>query len=195
MLRSSHESPGHFAGGFTVLKNDLLRALVLLSVILGFARADAQAYLFSRADFSTDTGIGGVNVAVATGDFNGDGITDLAAEQGSSVAILLGKPDGTFGSPQGFPTAPFAIAIAVGDFNGDGKLDIVTTSQSGHNSIAVLLGNGDGTFAAFSTVALGSNPLAVVVGDFNGDGKQDLAISENSGNTVSILLANGRSEE
>lgn len=82
---------------------------------------NAQTYIFQRADFSTDPGITGtVNEAIATGDFNGDGIGDLAiARQGSDVAILLGNPDPTFVPPKAYATASFAIAIAVGDLNND----------------------------------------------------------------------------
>jgi hypothetical protein len=59
--------------------------------------AQAQSYLYNRADFST----GVLPVAVASGDFNGDHLLDLAIANGidNTISILLGRPDGTF-APQ-----------------------------------------------------------------------------------------------
>ena len=81
--------------------------------------------------------------AVATGDFNGDGIPDIASPDG----VLLGNGDGTFrSSPVGLdlPEPGFVYnTIVTGDFNGDGKLDIAVADFI---ELDVLLGNGDGTF-------------------------------------------------
>ncbi|MFN9952993.1 MAG: FG-GAP repeat domain-containing protein, partial [bacterium] len=71
----------------------------------------------------SQTACGTAPIAVAVGDFNGDGKPDLAPANyfGNSVSVLLGKGDGTFlpQSQTACGTAP--IAVAVGDFNGDGK--------------------------------------------------------------------------
>jgi len=61
-------------------------------------------------------------MSVAVGDFNGDGIPDLAIsnESSSTVSILLGKGDGTFQSQVSYATGAYPYSVAVGDFNGDG---------------------------------------------------------------------------
>jgi hypothetical protein len=135
-------------------------------------------------------------IGVATADFNGDGIPDIAITNASSdsVTVLLGKGDGTFTAAPSPSTGDRPIAIVAGDFNGDGKADLATANTS-DSSITVLLGNGDGTFTASSFFPAGGNgPFAITTGDFNGDGKADLAFTNWDGfvaNTVSVLLGNG----
>ncbi len=128
---------------------------------------------------------------IAAGDFNGDGIPDLAVLNGDgTVTILLGNGDATFTRMAKSPAAGGDTAIAVGDFNGDGILDLAVPND-GDNTVTILLGNGDGTFTATETSPeTGSYPDAIAVGDFNGDGIPDLAVA-NEDNTVTILLGNG----
>src|SRR5436309_6888427 len=85
--------------------------------------------------------------SVAIGDFNGDGIKDLAtANYGSSdVSILLGRGDGTYSPDARFRTVDLPGTILLADFNGDGKPDLATASFYSED-ISVLLSVGDGTF-------------------------------------------------
>jgi hypothetical protein len=145
----------------------------------------------SNTQSTTVGGQGGFVV----GDFNGDGIPDLAATNYVSeptegiltenIIVLLGDGYGNFSSTS---TSPSVYGpLAVGDFNGDGKQDLAVAV---YGNLTTLLGNGDGTFAAPVVGPLTVSPISVAVGDFNGDGKADLAVS-NSNNTVSIFLGNG----
>ncbi|HEV2175947.1 MAG TPA: FG-GAP-like repeat-containing protein [Terriglobia bacterium] len=120
---------------------------------------------------------------VAIGDFNGDGILDLA----TSFGILLGNGDGTFRLPSGL-SGPGGRSGVVGDFNGDGKLDLATVDGS---VLSVFLGNGDGTLQTAVTYTTGADPVYVTGGDFNGDGKFDLATANANASAVSVLLGNG----
>ena len=130
--------------------------------------------------------------SVVVGDFNGDGILDLAvANSGSgNVAILLGIGGGGFAASPGSPfnTGAQPASLVVGDFNGDGVADLAV-ANSGSNSILIMTGDGSGTFSAGNApITVGTAPLYVAAADFNNDGVLDLA-SANSGNkSVSVLL-------
>jgi len=126
-------------------------------------------------------------MALAVGDFNGDGKLDLAAANWyNSVTILLGNGNGTFtpapGSPVGLTNFNEPYTLAVGDFNGDGKLDLAVGGFI-NDIVAVLLGNGDGTFTRVAECCGASQPtdtriMAMVSGDFYGDGGLDLAMAD-----------------
>jgi hypothetical protein len=70
--------------------------------------------------------------SVAVGDFNKDGLADLAVLGGDefgdgTMTILLGNGDGTFQSPQGYSAGNSPNSLAAGDFNGDGFADLAVT--------------------------------------------------------------------
>lgn len=133
--------------------------------------------------------------SVAIGDFNRDGMPDIAAAVagGGVVSVRLGTGGGAFGpfstySVGGAGYAP--VSVATGDFNRDGRLDLVTANQLDH-SVSVLLGNGNGTFIAATRHAVGLAPFSVAVGDFNGDGFADLVTANPNSSDLSILLGTG----
>jgi uncharacterized repeat protein (TIGR01451 family) len=135
---------------------------------------------------------GATPAAVATGDFNRDGRTDLAVAYVSAdqVAVRLGNGNGTFLVATGYGTGSAPIHVAAGDVDGDGKLDLAV-ANSGSNDISVLIGNGDGTFDEKVDYDAGTSPFAVAVGDFNSDGRSDLAVANNASADVSILIGAG----
>src|SRR5216683_6460832 len=111
------------------------------------------------------------------GDFNRDGIVDLAvvgrdANHNGVVSVLLGNGNGTFQAAvttaAGSTPGP---SVAVGDFNGDGYPDLALTNYSMNKyTVTILLGNGDGTFQQVQDYAFATGPNYLAVGDFNGDG-------------------------
>ena len=166
-------------------RDQRLLPLLLLAGGLAAAPAAATTPEFAAPFLSFDTGA--TPSAVATGDFNGDGKPDLAtADYGSStVSVLLGNGDASFGPKSGFPTGPNPTSIAVADLNADGRLDLVT-SNSGYSTVSLLLGNGDGTFAR-SDVPIGNAPVSVALGDLDADGNADIVTANETSSTVSIL--------
>lgn len=135
---------------------------------------------------------GNDDLSMVGGDFNGDGIPDLAIANyyDDTVTILLGNGDGTFtpatGSPVPSGAGPFAIVA--GDFNNDGNLDLATADYYA-DTITVLLGNGDGTFTASSAApTAGGAPDGIAAGDFNGDGLLDIITANYAMTTESVLL-------
>ncbi len=133
-------------------------------------------------------------LGLAVGDFNGDGIPDLAVTTASAetVAILLGNGDGTFSATALVPIAgPDAQQVVVGDFNGDGKADIALLFAD-INVVQVLLGNGDGTFTVLPTIpAPSAAGFLFATADFNRDGNADLVLANSTTNKLTILLGKG----
>ena len=85
---------------------------IVISPLLINLAAHAQTYIFGRADFA----VGSVPTSTASGDFNGDGITDFAVTNSNdnTVSTLLGKPDGTFAPQVAYATGaePGAMPLA-----------------------------------------------------------------------------------
>jgi hypothetical protein len=129
-------------------------------------------------------------VQIVAGDFNGDGILDLAVSNFyvGSVTVLLGNGDGTFTASLSSPQVPGANGMVAADFNGDGILDLAVGDSS--NTVTILLGNGDGTFTAAPSSPAAPGSRAIVTGDFNGDGIPDLAVVTGNGE-LEILLGKG----
>ncbi|MFM6277324.1 MAG: FG-GAP repeat domain-containing protein, partial [Dolichospermum sp.] len=79
-----------------------------------------------------DFNVGSGPASVKTGDFNGDGKSDLvvANDASNNVSILLGNGAGSFSSATNFNVGVNPLSVVVGDFNGDGKSDLATANFS-----------------------------------------------------------------
>jgi hypothetical protein len=131
---------------------------------------------------------------IATADFNGDGIPDLAVgasnDDNTTLSILLGNGAGSFTAVTPNPAVgnyPYSVATA--DFNGDGIPDLAVGNVD-DSTVSILIGKGDGTFTAKPNLSLSSYPQSLAIGDFNGDGIPDLAVVV-SGSWVRVFIGNG----
>ena len=123
---------------------------------------------FTISTTSTPAGAG----FLFAGDFNGDGIADVATPGSDGIMrTYLGTASRVFQAPvasSGTVSLTFDVlpVNAVGDFDGDGNQDILLRNQ-------VLYGNGDGTFTPVSMSIIG-NGLPVLLADLTNNGKSDL---------------------
>lgn len=119
--------------------------------------------------------------AVAVGDFNGDGIPDLAVTLENNnvpnLYVLVGKGDGTFDTvmagESGIATAP-----VVGDFNGDGRTDVAIMDQAStvHIMLSQWGGSAQASIANISPVGTGVHFAGAT---YAGDNTYSSSISSN----------------
>ncbi len=130
--------------------------------------------------------------AIEAGDFNQDGVPDLAVSNrdGNTVSILLGTGDGSFKPAITAEVGHSPRSLVVADFDGDGNADLATANFS-DNNISVLLGNGDATFRSGTAIAVNDSPVSLQTGDFDEDGRADLVVLTQLGGSPGILLNNG----
>jgi len=129
--------------------------------------------------------------ASVSGDFNGDGLDDVAGWANDGNWYLgLGQSNGSLAVSQwnGW-VGNDATEVNVGDFNGDGLDDLVVRDSGGFWSVAESQGN------TFTTQTWGkwnanSNWKDIKVGDFNNDGKDDIIGRAQSGQ-LTVGLSNG----
>ena len=186
-------SDGHFDLAVTNFGDDTV------SIYLNDA---AGTGTFTPVATTVPTGKG--PIALATTDFNADGIPDLAVvnQTDNTVSVFLGKNGGTgpgngtfleqAPSPYATDLSPFGITVS--DMNGDGVQDIAVTNQNS-GTVSVFLGNGTGintgpgTFQQKLDSPTGNGPTAIVSGAF-AQGTLDLIVSNFADNTISVLTPN-----
>lgn len=115
---------------------------------------------------------------VAIADLDGDEIPDLVITNsaGSSVSVLLGNGDGSFGAAVSCAAGDGPAWVAVADLDGDTVPDLATANSLG-DRVGVLLGNGDGSFQAPTQYLTGDYPSSVAVDDLDGDSIPDLSVA------------------
>ena len=131
-----------------------------------------------------------VDFSLAVGDFNQDGIPDLAVPVPTEgLMIFRGNGDGTFATPSILSTSGTdPIAVALGDFNADGFLGVAAANLASSN-VAFFLGKSGGTFLdVVPPTPTGGSPGLMAAGDFNGDGRLDVITTGTPDITVLLQL-------
>ena len=139
---------------------------------------------------------------VGTGDFNGDGFSDILWQRTTDGALSdwLGQTNGSFtvNSNVDFHTGSEWKVVGTGDFNGDGIDDILWRRNDG--ALSDWLGQSNGSFTVNDNVhfTTGTEWQVVGTGDFNEDGMSDIlwrrtdgALSEWFGQSNGSFAVNG----
>jgi hypothetical protein len=132
--------------------------------------------------------------AAVQGDFNDDGIPDVATANGDgqNVSILVGTGTGGFEEPTVengrhyfFEGSGHLNHITTGDLDGDGDLDLAAVEQS-VGRVGILSNHGDGTFDVPVRFPAGTRAYHIQTADLDADGDLDLAVANAGANTASL---------
>jgi len=131
-------------------------------------------------------------LAIAKGDFNSDGKTDLVSvNYGSNdITVFLDSIGNYFSLQKTTTVGNGPYDLATGDFNSDGKLDVVVANMSSNN-IYILRGNNNGTFANPIIYGTGPTPTAIKAPDVNNDNKPDIAVTHSNGTSIFVNSGSG----
>jgi hypothetical protein len=155
--------------------------------------------------FNTTAGSGtGDPLALAVGDFTGDGLPDVVAAQGRSATgfvLMANDGEGRLVRRAAFASPDEAADVVAADFDGDGALDVALSNSdglTGGTGVSLFLGAGDGTFEPRRDLPTGAGsevPVGLAAADFDGDGALDLAVAaygfNGQGSTVRLLRGDG----
>ena len=150
---------------------------------------------FVASNYQADCGTYGYCglIANVTGDFNGDGLPDIAViQETGEIYVLLGDGKGGFAAPivtggqSGCWLGNNGLTnVTAADLNGDGKADLLVYGSA----ISVCMNKGDGTFPTpvvqIANKYSNQSSPAFAVADVNGDGHPDILIADDTNQNLS----------
>lgn len=140
-------------------------------------------------EFQNSVAVGNGPNSIAGGDFNNDGLLDLAVSNfdGNSISLLQNNGAGNFSVSQTIPTAEHPVQITTRDFNNDGKVDLAVLAF-GVNRLQIILNLGNDIFSPTSeNYATGASPFGLTTGDFDNDGDVDIVVSNSGDNSITMF--------
>jgi len=130
-------------------------------------------------------------IGVASADFDGDGLYDVAMTTGDTTTIYFNSGNRSLSIPgRSLGAGSGGSAVVALDWNGDGYADIAVAG-AGNSAGRLWLNDGSGGIAdevRFTGVNLGS-VYAASAGDFNLDGNDDLVVTGQ--NDAYVFLSSG----
>jgi FG-GAP-like repeat len=137
----------------------------------------------------------GQSVALAAGDFTGNGRIDLVVvNAGAHSFSILTNDDHGFGDPLrvlttstsgGFQINNQPGAVVAGDFNRDGKPDLAVLMQD-TGQIWIYTNNGDGTFLHTSSIPVGDEVTGLSLTPGSAPGLLDLLVGNGFGDVLHL---------
>ena len=139
-------------------------------------------------------------IAAMPGDFNNDGIADIAVVnkfidgflQDGSISIMTGTSDGNLTLSSTQIIEGFSQWAVTGDFNEDDAPDVAAVTI---DSALIFLGSGQGTFLPQVRIPMLYDPIHVSAADMNDDMHLDLVVVQqwisSATGRVTVLLGDG----
>ncbi len=150
---------------------------------------------------SVEVAVGSSPQDMVTGDFDGDGKTDIAAVNTNSSSVSVIRNTGTignisFGNRVDLSTGNLLPQrIAIGDLDGDGKTDIAVSDYTAvYDSISIFKNTSTSGTLSFDNkidYPKSRGDLGIAIGDLDGDGKADIATACWVSNQISIFRNTG----
>jgi len=201
--------PATYSGWYSIisgaaldLNGDGLPDLIIDGGPTGFAVPSGMGACFGNSDGTFQPPVfyqagGDVDLGtLAIGDFNSDGIPDVALAGNSGIWLFFGRGGGIFNPGVLIPVSNAAtqsLGVIVADFNGDGKLDLAVGYYKfpRPTGFIVLFGNGNGTFHTPVFYSAPAYPRWMAVSDLNSDGHPDIVLNPYDSPGLLIYLNNG----
>ena len=185
------------------VKNDFSASGVSCILFRNASNGDMGYYqLDASGAFAGWRGIVGSPTAytvVGTGDFNGDGVTDVLMRNntiGGDTGFYQMNSDGSL---QGWHTIGSSSTdysvVGAGDFNGDGITDVLFRNNAlgGDTGFYQVSSDGSGALQGWRSVGSSNTDYSVVgAADFNGDSVTDILFRNNDDRRYRLLPAQQR---
>jgi len=126
------------------------------------------------------------------GDFDGDGLLDLAVGNigNSGVSVFRGTGDGGLVHRVNLDAGREVRGVCVLDLEGNGSHDLVAASVEG-DRITTFRNDGTGAFSVSGSADAGLGETSCAVADFDGDGLLDVAVGTRRDLRLAVLLSDG----
>lgn len=125
-------------------------------------------------------------VAMSTGDFNDDGLDDVALVMASPPILLvtMSLPEGGLPQPISHPLSAVPTGMDAGDLL-DVAGDEIAVTMGSAGSVQ-LFSVSNGSLLEENTISLGGNPSTIIIGQLAGDARPDLVVARRDANAVWI---------